>query len=162
MEIRRILLVHPHADSREMYTEFLSHHGLHIVAVGDANDALRAAADADLIVTDIHVPCIDGIELIMRLRNDERMKRTPIIVLTAWVSPDDRMRAEHAGCDVFLSMPCLPDDLLHHIRLLLNVVREMRPTVVTLKGAEALGPAVFNPSRTIGSGHPRRHRTTSK
>jgi two-component system, cell cycle response regulator DivK len=145
MDSRRVLLVQPHADSREMYTEFLSHRGAHTVAVGDGNDALRAATDADVIVTDLLVPGIDGIELITRLRKDDRTKHTPIIVLTACAFQSDRIRAEHAGCDAFLSMPCLPGDLLHQIGLLL--VRDMRPATVTLRGVEASVGSVFTTSR---------------
>jgi CheY-like chemotaxis protein len=115
---RVVLLVQPDDDSREMYTEFLRHHGLACVAVSDGADALKAAPHATVVVTGIHLSGggIDGVELIARLRRDARTKHTPIIVLTACVLSDDRQRAEHAGCDLFLPKPCLPGRLLREVR----------------------------------------------
>lgn len=114
----RVLLVQPHGDSREMYSEFLRQNGVSTIAVGDGHDALPAAPDADVIVTGILVPGIDGIDLLSRLRADDRTKHTPIIVLTACDFPADRARAEAAGCDVFLPLPCSPDALLNEVRRL--------------------------------------------
>jgi CheY-like chemotaxis protein len=114
-----VLLVQPHGDSREMYAEFLRRNGFSILAVDNGHDALSAAVDAHIIVTGILVPGLDGLELIARLRSDTRTKNKAIIVLTACAFPADRARAEHAGCDVFLPMPCAPDELLRHVRRLL-------------------------------------------
>jgi CheY-like chemotaxis protein len=101
----------------DMYLEFLRDHGLAVIGVSDAWDALRAAPKADVIVTGILLASsIDGVELIARLRHDYRTNQTPIIVLTACAWKAERERAEHAGCDVFLSKPCLPSDLLRHVR----------------------------------------------
>jgi len=62
---------------------------------------------------------MDGIEFIARLKRHERTKRIPVIVVTACAWKSDCERAEEAGCDVFLSKPCLPDLLLREVRLLL-------------------------------------------
>ena len=107
-----------------MYVEFLCDHGLAVIGVSDARDALTVAANADVIVTGILLASgMDGVELIARLRNDERTNHTPIIVLTACAWKTERERAAHAGCDVFLSKPCLPSDLLRHVRRWLAVSR---------------------------------------
>jgi CheY-like chemotaxis protein len=100
-----------------MYVEFLRHHGFAVMGIPDAWDALTVAPDADVIVTGILLASsIDGHELIARLRNDGRTNQTPIIVLTACAWTTERERAERAGCDVFLEKPCLPSDLLRHVR----------------------------------------------
>jgi CheY-like chemotaxis protein len=115
-----VLLVQPNDDSREMYTEFLRHHQYFVLAVGNADTAATLARDADVIVTGITLEgLVDGVELIGRLRQDERTKRKPIIVLTAVTERTVRARAEAAGCDVFLLKPCLPDDLHREVRRLL-------------------------------------------
>jgi CheY-like chemotaxis protein len=112
-----VVLVQPDADDREMYTEYLEHSGVETVAVGTAEDALAVAPNAGVIVTGILLSgSTNGIELIRRLRTDDRTKRVPIIVLTTCVQPADYARATVAGCDVFLRKPCLPDDLLREIR----------------------------------------------
>src|SRR5207247_2654774 len=62
---------------------------------------------------------IDGIELVSRLRLDDDTKHKPIIVLTSSTWNTERQRAESAGCDLFLTKPCLPDELLREVHLLL-------------------------------------------
>jgi CheY-like chemotaxis protein len=119
-----VLLVQPDADSREMYAEFLRLHGLLSVPISTARDGLAAAAKADVVVTDLLLPGdIDGIEFIRRLKGDERTKQVPVVVVTACAWTTDRARAEEAGCDLFLPMPCLPDDLLRHVRRLLRATK---------------------------------------
>jgi CheY-like chemotaxis protein len=128
-----VLLVQPWDDGTDMYVEFLRDHGLVVIGVSDALDALRVAPKADVIVTGILlVSSIDGVELIARLRHDERTNHTPIIVLTACAWKAERERAEHAGCDVFLPKPCLPSDLLRHVRQLLagSRLRRVRGTPI--------------------------------
>jgi CheY-like chemotaxis protein len=103
-----------------MYAEFLHYAGLAPVCVSNARHALTIAPYADVIVTGLSIHGeINGIELIGRLKSDERTKNIPIVVLTAsaWIS--ERERAETAGCDVFLSKPCLPRDLLREVRRML-------------------------------------------
>src|SRR5471032_1412527 len=79
-----VLLVQPRGDGLEMYGEFLRYHGLAVIGVSNAWDALTAASKSDLIVTDVLLAgSMDGAELIARLRRDDRTHLTPIIVLTA-------------------------------------------------------------------------------
>jgi CheY-like chemotaxis protein len=98
-----------------MYAEHLCEYGLAVIAASNAWDTLIAAPRADVIVTGILLAgSMDGVELIARLRRDEVVDRRPIIVLTAcaW----DAERAMRAGCDLFLSKPCVPGGLLRHGR----------------------------------------------
>jgi CheY-like chemotaxis protein len=105
-----------------MYAEFLRYHGLAVIPVTDARDALMLAPRADIVVTGIILDGpMDGVELVSRLRHDDCTRSTPIVVLTACAWPKDRERAEGAGCDVFLPKPCLPNDLLDEVQQLLTV-----------------------------------------
>ena len=111
-------------DSLEMYAEFLRYHGLAVIPVADARDALMLAPQADIVVTGIILDePMDGVELVSRLRHDDCTRSTPIVVLTACAWPKDRERAEGAGCDVFLPKPCLPNDLLGEVQQLLTATR---------------------------------------
>ncbi len=115
-----VLLVQQHNDDLDMYAEFLTHMGLNVVAVSSGAEALRAAPSADIVVTAIVLNReMSGIDLVARLRADSHTKHTPIIVLTASAWRAERDRAREAGCDLFLPKPCLPDDLVRHVRLLL-------------------------------------------
>jgi len=128
-----VLLAQPCDDGLQMQAEFLRYHGLAVIGVSDAWDALTAAPKADVIVTGILLAgSMDGVELIARLRRDERTNQTPIIVLTACVWDTERERAEQAGCDMFLPKPCLPDELLRHVRQLLaeSRLRHVRGTPI--------------------------------
>ena len=107
-----------------MYSEFLRYHGLAVIPVSDARDALMLAPQANIVVTGIILDePMDGVELVSRLRHDDCTRATPIVVLTACAWPKDRERAEGAGCDVFLAKPCLPNDLLGEVQQLLTATR---------------------------------------
>lgn len=113
----QVLIVESHADTSDMYAEFLRHHGMRVRSVGNATDALAAMSNVDVLVTEIMLPgAMDGTELVARLRRAQRTRNTPIVVVSGCVFPLDRQRARDAGCDVFLPKPCLPDSLLQEVR----------------------------------------------
>jgi DNA-binding response OmpR family regulator len=115
-----LLVQSEHDDGLEMYVDYLRYSGFRAIAVSNVRDALTFAPEADVIVTGIVLDdTMDGVELVSRLRGDAGTIHKPIIVLTACTWRQERERAEHAGCDVFLSKPCLPDALLREVRLLL-------------------------------------------
>lgn len=120
-------------DGLEMYAEFLRYHRLAVIPVSSTRDAVMLAPQANIVVTGINLDeAMDGVELVSRLRHNDRTRFTPIIVLTACVWPKERARAEGAGCDVFLPKPCLPTDLLGEMRQLLAATRLQ--TVDTSRG----------------------------
>jgi two-component system, cell cycle response regulator DivK len=112
-----VLLVQPHGDSLDLYTEYLEGQGARCIPVTTAEDALTVAPRADVVVTGILLPgSEDGVALTARLRADERTRHLPIIVLTACVFENERQRAREAGADAFLGKPCLPSELYEEIR----------------------------------------------
>lgn len=115
-----VLLVQPERDDRDMYVEFLRHGGLTPVAVSTAAEGLGLARHADIVVTGVMLPGpIDGIAFVAQLKRNERTKRIPLIALTTCAWDGERERALGAGCDLFLSKPCLPQVLMREIRRLL-------------------------------------------
>jgi CheY-like chemotaxis protein len=113
------LLVQPPGDGVDMYLEFFRQHRMPVLAVANAHDALAAAPKAAVVVTGVRLrDRTDGIGLIRQLRSDQQLKHIPIIVLTACAWQTDRESCQQAGCDVFLTKPCLPEVLLREVRRL--------------------------------------------
>jgi CheY-like chemotaxis protein len=99
-----------------MYAECLRGCGFTVTTTDSTDDRLRRASNADVIVAGIRVHgSFDGVGLVGRLRHADETKQTPIIVLTACASESDRQRAQAAGSSVFLTKPCLLDQLISEI-----------------------------------------------
>ena len=113
-----MLLVEDDRDTREMYSEFLSHSGLDVTQAPSAYRALEEARERrpDVIVTDISMPGMDGLELSRKLRRNDSTCDVPIIAVSGNASD----RAREAGCNVVLEKPCPPDTLLHVIEDMLK------------------------------------------
>jgi CheY-like chemotaxis protein len=111
-----VLLVQPAHDDRDMYEEFLRFNHFHVLCSDDVASAQGAAEGADVIVTEIRLPGTDGLEFMRRLRDGAPTRHVPIIVLTTCAWKSIRDRAEAAGCDVFLTKPCVPEMLLGEVR----------------------------------------------
>ena len=103
-DVPTVLLVENVQDDRAMYAEYLRLLRFRVIGIGAARPPYRQAATADLVVTGIRVPGpYDGVELIRQLREATDTRRMPVIVLTACAFESDQLRAQQAGCDLFLS-----------------------------------------------------------
>lgn len=114
-----ILIVEDHPDTREGLAELLRLSGYAVQTAADGQQGLAAACRQapDLILTDIAMPIMDGIEMIRRLRGSTACQATPILVLSAF--SDKASEAAGAGADMVLRKPVSPRDLLRTINLLL-------------------------------------------
>ena len=110
--ISRVLLVEDHADTCQMYAEFLGME-FEVMTVANGEDALkRMRTDVPhLIVTDLSLPGMNGFELIMQVRRDAKLQSIPIICLSGYGGHEHEQRARAAGCDRILQKPCMPDEL---------------------------------------------------
>jgi CheY-like chemotaxis protein len=116
-----VLLVDDFQDNREMYAMYLEHAGLRVAEAGNGHEALDQAFSLlpDLIVMDLSLPGIDGWEATRRLKADERTKKIPVVALTSHALEGYLEGARAAGCDAFVTKPCLPEQLLNEIRKVL-------------------------------------------
>jgi CheY-like chemotaxis protein len=105
-----------------MYAEFLSCSGYRVEQASNGVEAVELSQrlKPDVVVMDLSLPVMDGWEAIRRLKSDERTKRIPIIALTGHALASHSKGALEAGCDAFLSKPCLPDKLLEKVEILLG------------------------------------------
>ena len=120
----RVLLVDDDDDSRELCAEYLGVAGFEVLQAGNGAEAVETATRRrpDLVVMDLEMPVMGGLEAIQGLRDDTRTRAIPIIVLSA-NGDIDHAKAERAGCDSCLVKPCDPDELEGIIRALLDTNR---------------------------------------
>lgn len=120
-----ILLVEDCDDNRDMYAAFLSRRGFEIAEAADGQQAINHCTSLmpDLVVMDLTLPDMDGVQAIRSIRTDDRMKDLPIIVVSGAVHDQN---AVALGWDAFLSKPCPPDLLVENIHRLLKPL-ESRP-----------------------------------
>ena len=116
-----VLIVEDDPETRHFYQEIFEQDGFRIEQAHNGLQALEKAIQAcpDLIVTDIAVPGIDGIELCRRLRADERTRSVPVLAITGYGDRRYPDRAIDAGADHVLIKPCGPDVLVSEARRLL-------------------------------------------
>ena len=118
MKGTRILLVDDFEDAREMYTTYLQFEGFEVITASTAVEALELAAAErpDIILMDAGLPGMTGWDAIAELKNDERTRDIPVLMLTGHVLKESQDRAAEAGADGFIPKPCLPDELSREIR----------------------------------------------
>jgi two-component system cell cycle response regulator DivK len=117
-----VLLVDDYPDAREMYSEYLQYSGFDVIEAGNGIEALQQAIDRepDIILMDLSLPVMDGWEATRRLKADRRTARIPVVALTGHALAGISEGARRAGCDAFVTKPCLPEDLVKEIRKVLE------------------------------------------
>jgi CheY-like chemotaxis protein len=105
----RLLVVDDDSDAREGLSMLLSSQGATVVAAGSVDEAFAKLKDfpADLVLTDIAMPSVDGYELLRRLRSSsaDREHATPAIAVTALAAAADRARVINAGFAAYITKP---------------------------------------------------------
>ena len=117
-----ILVVDDYQDAREMYAEYLQFSGFRVAEAKNGNEAVEQAfaLKPDLILMDLSLPGMDGWEATRRLKADERTSHIPIVALTGHALAGASEGAKKAGCDSFVTKPCLPEDLVLEIKRVLK------------------------------------------
>jgi two-component system cell cycle response regulator DivK len=119
----RCLIVEDDRATREGYAEYLRSFGFDVDESADGVSAfdLMSLRRPDIVLVDLQMPRVDGFELIRRIRRDRDLSSLRVIAISASVSPDDRARAQAAGCDAFLPKPCSPKEVLAAVMKHLNL-----------------------------------------
>jgi CheY-like chemotaxis protein len=116
-----VLIVEDDLETRVFYSEALARDGFSIDQAHNGHQALAKALEItpDLILTDIAVPGMDGIELCRSLRADVRTRAVPVIAITGYGDRQYPDRARDAGADRVLTKPCDAEMLVREARRLL-------------------------------------------
>ena len=117
----RILVVEDQTDTLEMLTAVFERRGYDVTGCDSAQRALELIAreDFDLLVSDVGMPTMDGLQLIKALRDNKALKRISAIALTGYASKKDSEAALNAGFDLHLSKPIDPNELTEAVERLL-------------------------------------------
>ena len=141
--VTRVLVVEDDPDIAQLVAHYLGKSGFTAETVSSGRDALSviAARPPDLLVLDLMLPQVDGLEICRLVRSNEATAGMPIIMLTARAEESDRIVGLEIGADDYLAKPFSPNELVARIRALLRRTKRSAPA-----GARtiAYGPIVVD------------------
>lgn len=125
-----VLLVEDYEDAREMYRDYLEFAGIRVETARDGVEALAKAKaiDPDVVLMDLSLPVMDGWEATRRLKADPATAHVPVLALSAHAASAEGERAREAGCDGFISKPCIPADLVARLAAYLTPTEAPHPS----------------------------------
>lgn len=121
-KMNTVLVVEDNEDIRRMLIILLESEGFHVLEAASGGDALKVVKDGrpDVILMDLALPGIDGLETIRRIRKIDGFQNTPIIVLTAYSGRSVYETAVRAGTNYFMSKPIDFDELATLVQQVLS------------------------------------------
>jgi two-component system cell cycle response regulator DivK len=119
---KRILIVEDDRLSLIVLRQLLTAQGYEILQSSEGWDGINRARNEqpDLIVMDINLPDISGLDATLLLRKDDQTKNIPIIAVTAFVTPADKANALRSGCDAYIAKPVNMNNLLGTVEAFLS------------------------------------------
>lgn len=140
--MNRILVVEDDPDIADLVRRYLQKGGFEVAVRGSGRDALTAIAaePPDLLVLDLMLPHVSGLEICRIVRSDERTASIPIIMVTARVEESDRIAGLDLGADDYLAKPFSPGELVARVRALLRRTARTPAIETTI----AYGPIVVD------------------
>jgi len=140
---REVLVVEDEPDIRRLVVLHLERDGFRCRTATSGADALREVKTAvpDLVVLDLMLPGLDGLEVCRRLRRDSSTSSVPIIMLTAKSDEVDRVVGLEVGADDYVGKPFSPKELVARVRAVLRRSGPDQPTPVLSVGPVTLDPA---------------------
>jgi two-component system alkaline phosphatase synthesis response regulator PhoP len=156
----RVLIIEDDADIAALISHYLEKSGYTAESVSDGGRALTQAKDAapDLIILDLMLPGLSGLEICRALRADNRTAQLPIIMLTARGEESERILGLDVGADDYVVKPFSPSELVARVRALLrrSAPRETKDVVLRC------GPISVDVARHMVSDHGKEVRLTAK
>ena len=119
----RILIVEDNALNVKLFWDLLAAHGHEPRPVSDGRFALEQALDfgPDLVITDIQLPHVTGLDLIRLMRGNEKLKDVPIMAVTAYAAAADEERIRAAGAQAYVSKPISVAKFVAQVNELLGI-----------------------------------------
>jgi two-component system, cell cycle response regulator DivK len=113
-----ILVIEDNAKNLKLVRDVLCHDGYDVIEAGTAEDGIKLAIERrpSLVLMDIQLPGMDGLEAVRMLKQSERTASVPVVAVTAFAMKDDRKRALDAGFDGYLEKPISLQSLRAEVR----------------------------------------------
>lgn len=126
---QKILVVEDNELNLKLFCDLLRAHGYEAEPVRDGREAVERARGfaPDLIVMDIQMPHVSGLELIEQMKGDSELRRTPIMAVTAYAAKGDEERIREAGAEGYVSKPISVVRFVEAVRALLAAPRPETP-----------------------------------
>ncbi len=123
--VSTILVIEDYSDTRELLSGILRFQGYNVIEAEDGLEGLlKAIANyPDLIIMDLALPEMDGIELARRIHGEPKLARTPIFVVSAYLTDEVKADARAAGCVEVIAKPFDADALLEKVHKALSTER---------------------------------------
>ena len=115
---KRVLIVEDNELNMKLFNDLLEAHGYYTLQTKDGVEALRMARThrPDLILMDIQLPEVSGLEVTKWLKEDDELRSIPIIAVTAFAMKGDEERIREGGCEAYLSKPISVGKFIETIR----------------------------------------------
>lgn len=119
---KRILIVEDNDLNLKLFRDLLNANGYETIETREGREAisLTRSMRPDLILMDIQLPEISGLEVTERIKADEAVRHIPIIAVTAFAMRDDEEKILRAGCEAYISKPISIGDFLAAVRKFLD------------------------------------------
>jgi pilus assembly protein CpaE len=136
----RVLFVDDEEQIRKLLSTWLTRHGYEVSVANDGWEALKAirAKAPDLVITDVNMPNMNGLELTRRLRGDHRTARIPVIMLSARKQADDVLSGYAEGADEYIPKPVEMAVLAAKVEVLLRRFRTTKGEAVAKRGGNVV------------------------
>jgi two-component system cell cycle response regulator DivK len=119
---KTVLIVEDNELNMKLFHDLLEAHGYDIICTRDGMDALRLARDKrpDLILMDIQLPEVSGLEVTKWIKEDDRLKSIPVIAVTAFAMKGDEEKIREGGCEAYIAKPISVGHFLETVKKFLG------------------------------------------
>jgi two-component system chemotaxis response regulator CheY len=120
----KILVVDDCQTTRKILSMYLKSKGFEVVSAENGLDAIEklASHNVNLIMSDLNMPYMDGIELVKTLKSDPNLSHIPVLMVTTEADPDEKQKAMEAGANAYLVKPVTAETVSNNIK---DIIKKM-------------------------------------
>jgi len=147
--VTRVLVVEDDPDIAQLVAHYLEKSGFSVDLLANGRDALTsiAAHPPDVLVLDLMLPHVDGLEICRVVRSNDATAAVPIIMLTARAEESDRIVGLEIGADDYLAKPFSPNELVARVRALVRRAQRTAPAAAGAGKPVSYGSIAIDPER---------------